>query len=72
MIDSYTTVFSWKYPRATSNYRGRFSRWSRCLGASGEDIEARVGEPVGPDALEESPERGGIGHIGGLGLARTV
>ncbi len=38
---------------------------SRCLD---EDVEVRVGEPIGPDALEEPPERGGIGHIGGLGL----
>ena len=31
----------------------------------------RVGESVGLDALEESPERRGIGHIGGLRLTRT-
>ena len=33
---------------------------SRCL-----DVEVRVGEPVGLDALEEPPERRGIGHIAG-------
>jgi len=42
---------------------------SRCLD---EDAEVRAGEPVGPDALKEPPERGGTGHIGGLGLTRTT
>jgi len=41
-------------------------------GCLGEDVEVRVGEPVGPDALEEPPERGGIAHIGGLGPTRTA
>ena len=40
-----------------------------CLG---NDIEVRVGEPVGPDTLEEPPERRGIGHIGDRRLTRTT
>jgi hypothetical protein len=32
----------------------------------------RVGEPIGPDALEEPPERGGIGNIGGRDFTRTA
>ena len=39
----------------------------RCLG---NDVEACVGEPVGPDTPEEPPERRGIGNIGGLRLTR--
>ena len=39
----------------------------RCLG-----IEVRIGESIGPDALEEPPEWGGIGHTGGLGLTSTA
>jgi len=35
----------------------------KCLG---NDVEVRVGEPVGPDALEEPPEWRGISYIGGL------
>jgi len=42
---------------------------SRCLG---KDVEVCVGEPISPDALEEPPEWGGIGHIRGLGLTRTA
>ena len=42
---------------------------SRCLD---EDVEVRIGEPIGPDALEVPPEWGGIGHIGGLGPTRTT
>ncbi|OBZ67804.1 hypothetical protein A0H81_12436 [Grifola frondosa] len=32
----------------------------------GDDIEVRVGEPLGLDTPEEPPERRGISHIGGL------
>lgn len=32
----------------------------------------RVGEPVGPDTLEEAPERRGVGYIGELRLTRTA
>ena len=42
---------------------------SRCLG---DDVEVRVGEPVGLNTLKELPERRGIGHIGGLRLTRTA
>ena len=36
-----------------------------------ENVEVRVGEPVGLDTLEEPPERRGIGHIEGFRLTRT-
>ena len=42
---------------------------SRCLG---DDVEVRVGEPVGLDALEEPPERRSVHHVGILLLARAA
>jgi hypothetical protein len=42
---------------------------SRCLG---DDVEVRVGEPVGLDALEEPPERRSVRHVGRLRLARAT
>ena len=42
---------------------------SICLG---DDIEVRVGEPVGPDTPKEPPEWHGIGQIGGPRLTRTA
>ena len=35
----------------------------RCLD---DDIKVCIGEPVGPDAIEEPPEWCGIGYIRGL------
>ena len=42
---------------------------SRCLG---DDVEVRVGEPVGMDALGEPPEGCSIRHVGRLCLARAA
>ena len=44
-------------------------RESKCLG---DDVEVRVGGPVGPDTPEEPPGRRDIGHIGGPCLTRTA
>ena len=41
----------------------------RCLG---NDVEVRVGEPVGPNTPEEPPKPCGISHIRGLGLTSTT
>jgi len=42
------------------------------LRSLGNDIDVRVGEPVGPNTPEEPPERCGISHIRGPGLTSTT